>query len=205
MKLRIIEPGWTNFTGDLGGVPFENCVSTRDVTRREAFSLSNSIRVETLEGKNPSSSQEALDALSIPMGVAELVVSAEVEAPKPEPTGYTRAQLEAVADSKGIEGLREIGRTVGVSSKSINGLIDLIINAQGGEPVNGKLEAQALYGSNKFPSTFEFDGYSVGIATVVRAAFEQYEKTGKTVADWNDQPAELRDELIAAEVAVLRN
>lgn len=205
MKLKIIEPGWENFNSDFGGVPFENSISTRDVTEREAFSLSNAIRIETLEGLNPSSSQQALESLTTPMGVAELVVSAEVEAPKPVLKGYSRAQLEAIADAKGIEGLREVGRLVGVSSKSINGLMDLIINAQGGVPFAGKLQAQALVGSSKFPSVFEFDGYSVGIATVVRTAFEQYEKTGKTVADWNDQPAELRDELIAAEVAVLRN
>lgn len=205
MKLRIIEAGWETFAGDFGGVPFEAGVSLRDVTELEAMRLSNAIRIETLEGKNPSSSQQALESITTPMSVEVPITSAEVEAPKPAVAGYTRAQLEAIADAKGIEGLREIGRVVGVSSRSINGLMDLVINAQGGEPIEGKLQAQALVGSSKFPTVFELDGYSIALGTVVRSAFEQYEKTGKTVADWNDQPAELRDELIAGEVAVLRN
>lgn len=43
---------------------------------------------------------------------------------------WNRDELEAVADSKGIKGLREIGAALGVKNTSIPGLIDDILAAQ---------------------------------------------------------------------------
>lgn len=208
MKLRIIEAGWTNFSGDFGGVEFVDNVSVNDVTEFDGFRLSNLIRMETLEGANPSSSQQAIDTLTVPMGSGtplSAAVEVEREGTKQVTKLFSRAQLEAVADSKGIEGLREIGRDIGVASKSINGLIDLIINQQGGEPKPGSDPApQGLTGSSKLPSSFEFDGKKISLGSVVQLAFEQYEKAGKTVADWNAQPDELRESYLQAQLNSMR-
>lgn len=43
---------------------------------------------------------------------------------------YTREDLEAVADEKGIAGLREIGDALGQKSNSVETLIDKILTAQ---------------------------------------------------------------------------
>lgn len=45
---------------------------------------------------------------------------------------YTREELEAVADSEGIAGLRLIGGVMGVKAKGIVEMIDGILKAQGG-------------------------------------------------------------------------
>lgn len=50
--------------------------------------------------------------------------------PMPE-TVYERAELEKIADEKGIAGLREIADPMGVKDNSINGLIKEILQAQG--------------------------------------------------------------------------
>lgn len=44
----------------------------------------------------------------------------------------TREELEAIADEKGISGLREIGNELGVKSNSIEDLIGKILAAQKG-------------------------------------------------------------------------
>lgn len=44
---------------------------------------------------------------------------------------YTRADLVAIADEKGLAGLRVVGEEVGVKSGSINGLIDAILAVAG--------------------------------------------------------------------------
>jgi hypothetical protein len=44
---------------------------------------------------------------------------------------YTRSELEDVADSKGIAGLRSIGNPMNARSNTIRGTIDAIMKAQG--------------------------------------------------------------------------
>lgn len=68
--------------------------------------------------------QERLDA-----EIAELEQAVEGET-KREP--MTREELEAIADEKGITGLREIGNELGVKSNSIEDLIGKILAAQKG-------------------------------------------------------------------------
>jgi len=64
---------------------------------------------------------------------------AEAKAPDPLPVTpaeddepakvYTRAELEAIADDKGIAGLRDIGSPLGAKHTSIPGLIEAILTA----------------------------------------------------------------------------
>lgn len=58
------------------------------------------------------------------------------QAPKVEEVGkYTRADLEAVVDKSGLQGLREIGNALDVKAGSINELIDRILEVAGAAEV----------------------------------------------------------------------
>jgi hypothetical protein len=131
MRIKIIQPGWENYTGPLGLATFVNGVA-ENVSPRGAAMVANVILVETDEGTNPSDSQRALDSQATPMGIPE-PVSPGPAAPAAEPRPiYTREQLEQTADKRGIEGLRELAKPYGVKSSSIVKLIQAILDAQNG-------------------------------------------------------------------------
>ena len=137
MKLKIIETGWAGFTGNFGGVEFVDGVS-EEVTSLQAQRLANLVQIETLEGKNPSSSQIALDSACVPM--SESMPSANIVGDMGgEATAagakYTREQLEQIADAKGIEGIRAIAEKMNLKGKSIAGLIESILAQQAGPVV----------------------------------------------------------------------
>ena len=205
MKLRIVEPGWINFSGDFGGVEFVDNVSVREVSEREAFSLSNLVRIETLEGSNPSSSQQQLDIVHLAMDAETFAEGSEspqsfAPAASIQVQQYDRDALQAIADSKGIEGLRAIAGPLGLQGKSINGLISSILNAQGIGPL-----MVGLSGSSTHPASFLVNSAQVSLGSVVRSAFERFEKDNKTAAEWNALPALIRDQFISDQVALIRD
>jgi hypothetical protein len=226
MKLKITEPGWINFSGNFGGIEFVDNVSVRDVTELEAFRLANLVRIENLEdGKNPSSSQQALDSICMSMAVGmddpKNPVGNETSA---QPTLYTLAQLEAIADEKGIKGIREISDPMDIKSTSIKSLIDGILNKQtppvavqapaaveasavadapaaDAPAADAPAEAvpQGLMGSSIQPAAFEFaTGVTTPLGDVVREAFKL---SGMTVEEWNAAEPVHREQLIGDEVA----
>lgn len=207
MKLKITEPGWEGFTGDFGGIDFADGVSTVDVAPYQAKRLSNAIRCETLEGLNPSSSQQVIDSRCVQ------VVAAVVAPEAPTVKVWTRDQLQALADTDGIKGIRTISDPLDIKSTSISALIDAIVNAQAppvvveptvvAEPAAGVInEPETLLGSSVQPSTFEFaPGVVTTLGDVVCGAFKV---SGLTVADWNETATEVREQFIAEEVARLQ-
>lgn len=56
--------------------------------------------------------------------------AAEVVEEKAPSAGHTFESLAAVADKKGIAGLREVGAEMGVKGRSVNDLIDAILKKQ---------------------------------------------------------------------------
>jgi hypothetical protein len=141
--IRIIESGYEGFTGDFGVIPFENGVSTREVSEKEAMRISNIIRVERLDGTNPSASQRVLESQRTEMAViAAQAPKALIEEEEPRKRRlYTVAELGAIADARGMTGLREISGPLGIRSRSVSDLIAQIIDkqAQGqraGDPVS---------------------------------------------------------------------
>lgn len=127
MKIKLVQKGWEGYTGNFGGVDFRGGVSVIDVSDGEARRLANIVRIDRLDGTNPSSSQQALDSKSKPMGV----FGADPITGKPEPKlQFTQEQLEGIADEKGIKGLREIGDAYGVKATGIAELIAQIMKAQ---------------------------------------------------------------------------
>jgi len=141
MKIRIIQAGSENFTGDFGPVPFENGVSTRDVTNVEAQRLAGIIAVETVEDtpRNPSMAQVIIDTHETPMH-SEMLSTAHKSIQDPVKK-YTEGELMAIADKDGIAGLRPIGASMHVKSNSIRGLIEAILKAQNGPSEPEKTES----------------------------------------------------------------
>lgn len=141
MKIKITEAGWTNFTGDFGTVAFENGLSVEDVSPMEATMLAGLVQIECEDGSNPSVSQRVLESIDMPMdgdmvynaSSGTVTVGAEATPESTQKTLYSYEQLAKIADEGGINGLREIGETMGVKSNSIASLITAILDKQSGD------------------------------------------------------------------------
>lgn len=130
MKIKLVEPGWETFSDYLGFVLFKDGESVEDVSPAEAARLASIVRIETLEGRNPSPAQMILDNWSGPMIVATTdTADASLLA---APAKWTQEELSAIADEKGIKGLREIGDDLGLKGTGIADLIAKIVEATKG-------------------------------------------------------------------------
>lgn len=100
--------------------------------------LATILSCEWEDGTNPSVEQSYEDRKGegaavvpeLPRGTDETATQPEPPLnPEPEATTkiYTKAELEVIADSSGIKGLREIADAHGVTANSIVGLIDKLI------------------------------------------------------------------------------
>lgn len=152
MLIKITQPGWETYSGDLGCVPFENAVSLKDISEREALQLGSFITVVEVDADGNelgpvSPAHELFKASNLRAEVLEPLdrgsdeVVAEVE-PEPaaevEPASlHTESSLYTVADAEGIVGLRKIGDPLGARHTSIKGLIAEILKVQ----ANPKVEA----------------------------------------------------------------
>jgi hypothetical protein len=142
MKLRIVEPGFEKYEGQMGVVFFENGLSTDDVSQLDATRMSAVMQCEWESGSTMSVTQRLLDETDTPAPI----VSDGAEAAKPETekvsdkpndsnannekfVSYTREELEDIADTGGIAGLREIAEPMGIKGNSIAKLIDDIFEA----------------------------------------------------------------------------
>lgn len=126
MKIKIVQPGWEGFTGNFGSIDFANGVSVSDVSESEAARVGAVVRVETEEGHDPSMAQRIIDTYSQPAPDVNTTIAAADE-PQIERRAYTVAELEEIADKKGIKGLREIADPLGVKGKSIAEIIREVI------------------------------------------------------------------------------
>lgn len=133
MKLKLLAPGYTDYTGLFGIVEFENGLSVEDVSEQAANRIACIVSAAWEDGGI--------------VGVADrLLAGANVQAPDMyakreeieyiDPTGksgggaaWTKEELGEIADKNGIAGLREIGEPAGVKGNSIVGLIDAIVAA----------------------------------------------------------------------------
>lgn len=143
MKLRLTAPGWETYTGQMGVMFFENGVSTADVLPLDAVRVAGVIGAEWEDGTPANVSQIYLDNAhtAAPSEAAteawsEKVAETAVKLVETLETlrdikTYTEDELAAIADAKGVNGLREIATPLGVKSNSIRGLIDGILKAAG--------------------------------------------------------------------------
>lgn len=137
-RLKIVEAGWAGYNGTFGNVEFLDGVSVHPVPWLEQQRLGGIIRMESAE--------ESEDAAQVGPA-AELVRARGMSADEDRAKGndtvviidgeakltgayFTRDELEKVADDKGITGLRTIAVTVGAKGRSINELINEILERQ---------------------------------------------------------------------------
>lgn len=144
MKVRIAISGWETYTGLLGGVPFVNGVSERDLTALELGKVGATIAVldvETGEQVGPSTivnghiqaptvrysrDEGEQETKSIP--VAEVIEEEVVDIS--DVHFYTKEELEEVANKGGIKAIRDIATGYDVRGVQIIQLINGILQAQ---------------------------------------------------------------------------
>lgn len=149
-KLRVFlkQPGYEVFNGHMRGHIFKDGVSVDEIPARDAVRIGAGIYAEDENGVQISPSTFVFNAnlnnTSAPMLNQTAPEDAPSEITNPEITlssgestvktmdftEMTRADLEAIADVQGINGLREIGEKFGVKGKAVSELIDKIIAAQ---------------------------------------------------------------------------
>lgn len=146
MKLRLTQPGFETYTGQMGVLFFEDGASTADAKPNDARRMAATMLCEYEDGTSPSDTQAILDNMDTPapvfaVGDAEhdRVANAtetvrQMDADKPLTSGYTQEQLGAIADKDGIGGLRKIAEPMGIKGNSITGLIDAILKSQAALP-----------------------------------------------------------------------
>ena len=151
MKIRLKEKGFESFTGFMGEVEFKDGVSVEDVPRMFADRIAAAMRTETVDGKEIGELARLRENKDMP---APDVISQQTkrdqeeakeakeeakEEPKgdiveewtmPEMTWYTKEELGAIADEKGIEGLREIAEPLGVKGRAIIEIINGVVKKQ---------------------------------------------------------------------------
>lgn len=170
MLIKITEKGWETYSSDLGTVPFENGVSTREVSRVEAMALGSFISIQEIDadGNELGQISPALEAVKMTRVTANVTAGlnriqkepsdkgedtipvtqpteadvalaaarkAQADAERqPEPMApavtHTAESLQALADAKGIAGLREVAAPFGVKNTSVKGLMAEILAAQ---------------------------------------------------------------------------
>lgn len=145
MKIKLVEPGWETFSDYLGFVLFKDGESVEDVSPAEAARLASIVRIETLEGRNPSPAQMILDNWSGPMIVAttDTADATKAASPAAPAKSWTQEELSAIADEKGIKGLREIGDALGVKGTGISDMISKIVEATKGAAAAEPAKADA--------------------------------------------------------------
>lgn len=148
---------WKGYTGPLGSYYFENGVSKDAIPLRAALRIGSSMEAYDQDGVRLHPTSYPLN--QNPGSISVDVPTLETEGAKPAPvyeavttfstakqidlsptqevgedgrikSTYSRNQLEAIADQKGINGLRDIGDPLNVKGRSVTELIDKIIEAQ---------------------------------------------------------------------------
>lgn len=145
-RIRITEPGWANFTSHLGDVEFVNGLSVEALAPSVINQLGSVLRVQAVDDDvQGGQAQVLLDTHSneAPVVAAlgrqtqeELDVVTATASSKPRinvvvTERFTRAQLEKIADEKGIAGLREIAAKLNLKGRGILELIDEILAIAG--------------------------------------------------------------------------
>ncbi|GAA0353351.1 hypothetical protein L9H26_18760 [Morganella psychrotolerans] len=138
-KVRLLESAFAGYTGVMSGVMFKDGVSLSEIPFIDQQRICSVMKAETIDGKNVSGAAalsesrnvSAKDAVAAEKAAAP-VVTMERESDSVE-VRYTRAELEALADKGGIAALRKVGNEHGVREKSIEAMIEGILNVAGGE------------------------------------------------------------------------
>lgn len=156
--IKIAAPGWETYTGFFGMVEFKDGVSVYpvpDLLADRVAAVIETVRIDP-EGAESQAGIAArlvanahleaevltdLERQSEEEAAAEREID-RVEAARPTVARlYSVEELHAIADEKGIAGLREVAQPLGVRDRSIPGLIREIVRAQADARVRDTGEA----------------------------------------------------------------
>ena len=156
--VTVTQEGWAGYNGPLGGYIFVDGKSVDQIPLRNALRIGATLEADDESGLRLHPSTYKLDFNPAHVAAVSHDFSDPVNAPLPayvpetaaaevadidlEPTrtvsdtgvvkvAYSRAQLEAITDKRGLIGLREIGDPLSVKGRSVSELIDKILEAQG--------------------------------------------------------------------------
>jgi len=146
-RIKIIQPGWAGFTGEIGITQFKDGISVDHVGRREIVVIGASLSLIEVdddgdEGENPALQHRMLSdgSMSMPAEILKPLARATDEAPAApraakaiDPTAitfHTKDELEKLAETKGLNGLRAIMDPLNVKAVSINKAIQVILKAE---------------------------------------------------------------------------
>lgn len=146
-RIKITQAGWAGFTGEIGITQFKDGISVDHVGRREIVVIGASLSLIEVdddgdEGENPALQHRMLTdgSMSMPAEILQPLARATDEAPA-EPraakavdpttiTFHTKDELEKLAETKGLSGLRSIMDPLNVKAVSINKAIQVILKAE---------------------------------------------------------------------------
>lgn len=150
MKLRLTQPHYETFTGQMGTVFFQDGLSTADVKPSDAVRMASQFLCQWEDGSTASVAQSILDhahtttnSLPVEINADQALATQRAEAAQmsgyeTQPDGtpapskrYTEDELSAIADERGIKGLRAIAEPLGVKGNSIAEMIRAIMGKQG--------------------------------------------------------------------------
>lgn len=127
MKLILLAPGYENFTGVFGMVEFENGTSVDEVAPVIAKRISGIVTCVWEDGSQLSVAEALLANANMPAPTESATAPVEErEEVAPVPV-WTEEELGAIADAKGIAGIREIAEPENIRGNSISGLIKAIV------------------------------------------------------------------------------
>lgn len=140
IKLKLIEPGFEKYTGELCRAQFVDGESVEGLAPAQADQIASVMRTEAVDCEYISPAEETnIRDRSAPQ-LEPMKTQSEEEKAAEENSGendkvvvskiYTEDELAKIADEKGIQGLREIGDPIGAKDVSISGLIRDILAAQ---------------------------------------------------------------------------
>lgn len=151
LRIKLTQEGYETYTGQMGIIFFENGLSTEPVPFRDAARMAAVMICEFEDGTSCNPAQRLLetalqeadstrDTIDAPVAeepavlpaveaLVEIVMTKAVEKSAVPVRVYSRDELAAIADKKGISGLREIATPLGIKSNSITGLIEELVKA----------------------------------------------------------------------------
>jgi hypothetical protein len=128
MKVRVVQRGFEGFTGILAGERFADGVSEADVDEIIFKRIGAAMKVEWIKEAKDESTVVQKEVAKVEPEIEETVDDEVIE----EEAKYTVEKLSEIADMGGIGELRKIATPMGVKGKSIESLIDGILNVQKG-------------------------------------------------------------------------
>lgn len=148
--IKITETAFDTYTGEMCDIDFVDGLSTRPLTENEVGKISSVLRVELIPSDIVTSDDPVTSDTSDTLGeVGDTTTDGEIttETTDGETTTettdedikkvadnsvfkYTRQELEALADAQGISGLREVANQYGIKGKTINDIMEKLLQVQ---------------------------------------------------------------------------